>query len=103
MLSASWVLTCIHSLVPVSYTHLDVYKRQLIHVQPAGGPTAQGEYVGLLLRCAMAFQPSLLSLIHISNCLFTKIWFGIIPVIAACPWYWFFTFSQGIKAMGYRE
>ena len=38
-----------------------------------------------------------------ANSLFTKIWFGIIPVIAACPWYWFFTFSQGIKAMGYRE
>ena len=35
--------------------------RLLVHVQPAGGPTTQGEYVGLLLRCAMAYQPPLLA------------------------------------------
>ena len=86
--------------------------RLLIDVQPAGSPTAQGEYVGLFLWCAMAFQPVLCPSLCLGfgtaiKGLFNR---GIIRFKSycrrnssqfflhrRCPPQWFFTIIQGAR------
>ena len=61
-LSLPVVMAALGIFVPVSYTHLDVYKRQGIHIVPAAG----GDGLAAQLGGHVHLAADALSLIHIS-------------------------------------
>ena len=58
--------SCVVDIFPVSYTHLDVYKRQSLLIAPVYEQNARGRYV-YLPEEMLQVRVKCLSLIHISH------------------------------------